>query len=150
MQTGNHRRRGGWSGQPRGRNAKPAKTGTDGRHGSWTEVRALGRRARFWLTWRLALVVDRTGIGGAARLDGAREQRADQGTKIMPGITPPELANLLDAGLEPHQISYLCFMRWRFRRGELNEGKRVSKALTMAAARATSGAVGAPAGRLTV
>lgn len=40
----------------------------------------------------------------------------------MPGITPEELANLLDSGLDSNEISYLCFMRWRFRRGDLNEG----------------------------
>ncbi|HET7036817.1 MAG TPA: hypothetical protein VFI42_14115 [Thermomicrobiaceae bacterium] len=67
----------------------------------------------------------------------------------MPGITPAELANLLDAGLEPHQISYLCFTRWRHRCGELNEGLRSSKPFTVTATRATSSPMRAQVGRLT-
>ena len=55
-------------------------------------------------------------------IESLREQRENLGAHAMPGITPEELANLLDSGLDPNEISYLCFMRWRYRRGELNEG----------------------------
>lgn len=69
----------------------------------------------------------------------------------MPGITPAELANLLDSGLEPNQISYLCFTRWRFRRGELTEGMRSSSrfSLTTSIPGPASRPVREPLGHLT-
>lgn len=60
----------------------------------------------------------------------ARESRDPHGEQEMHGMTAQELVNLLDSGLTPNEISYLCFTRWRFRRGELNDGICITPQVT--------------------
>jgi hypothetical protein len=78
-----------------------------------------------FLTVLLSVVLSFGRVRGAdlsQQIESMRQQREELGARTMPGITPEELANLLDSGLDPNEISYLCFTRWRFRRGDLNEG----------------------------
>lgn len=54
-------------------------------------------------------------------VDLARLNNENRGHTMLE-ITPFELVDLLDAGFEPIQINYLCFLRWAVQHQEISEG----------------------------